>query len=82
MRAGWAYFVSFPRTAKDFEELSRTRLTMPVLSIGGAKANGSALAQQTKTVAVDVTAIVLENTGHWLMEENPRGTMDALMNFL
>src|SRR5256712_4205322 len=62
MRAGWAYFVSFPRTAKDFEELSRTRLPMPVLSIGGAKANGSALAQQTKTVAGDVTAIVIANT--------------------
>src|SRR5205807_906941 len=39
MRAGWAYFVSFQKAAKDFEELSRTRLTMPILSIGGAKAN-------------------------------------------
>ena len=82
MRAGWAYFVSFQKAAKDFEELSRTRLTMPVLSIGGAKANGAALAEQAKIVAVDVTPVVLENTGHWLMEENPKGTMDALIKFL
>jgi pimeloyl-ACP methyl ester carboxylesterase len=82
MRAGWAYFVSFQKAAKDFEELSRTKLTMPVLSIGGAKANGAALAEQTKIVAVDATTVVLENTGHWLMEENPQGTMDALVKFL
>src|SRR5436309_4410237 len=40
MRAGWAYFVSFMQAAKDFEQLSRTKLTMPVLAIGGEKANG------------------------------------------
>jgi len=82
MRAGWAYFVSFQKAAKDFEELSRRKLTMPVLSIGGAKANGAPLAEQTKLVAVDATTVVLENTGHWLMEENPQGTMDALVKFL
>src|SRR6202140_2953011 len=43
MRAGWAYFVSFPQAAKDFEELARTKLTMPILSIGGDRANGAAL---------------------------------------
>ena len=82
MRAGWAYFVSFPQTAKDFEELSRTKLNMPVLSIGGEKANGAALGAQAKLVASDVTTIVLENTGHWLMEERPQATMDALIGFL
>lgn len=82
MRAGWAYFVSFQRTAKDFEEWSRTKLTMPVLSIGGEKANGTALAQQTKSVAADVTTVVLEGAGHWVMEERPRETMDALLKFL
>lgn len=82
MRAGWAYFVSFPRSATEFEALSRSKLTMPVLSIGGEKANGAALAQQTKLVASDVTTIVLKDTGHWLMEERPEETMDALTKFL
>ena len=82
MRAGWAYFVAFPQTAKDFEELSRTNLKMPVLSIGGEKANGAALGAQAKLVGSDVTTIVLENTGHWLMEERPQATMDALIGFL
>ena len=82
MRAGWAYFVSFPRAAKDFARLSRKRLTMPVLSIGGDKANGHALAQQVKLVATNAASVVLSHTGHWVMEENPRETTDALMRFL
>ena len=82
MNAGWAYFVSFPRTASDFVELSKTKLTMPVLLIGGEKANGELLATQLKLVASDVTALVLKNCGHWLMEEKPEETMTALRQFL
>ncbi|HEY2114049.1 MAG TPA: alpha/beta hydrolase [Candidatus Angelobacter sp.] len=82
MRAGWAYFVSFPQAAKDFAVLSQTKLTMPVLSIGGEKANGLLLGQQMKLVATDVTIVVLKNTGHWLMEENTKETTDALVKFL
>jgi pimeloyl-ACP methyl ester carboxylesterase len=82
MHAGWAYFVSFLQAAKDFEQLSQTKLPMPVLSIGGEKANGVALGQQVKLVATDATVIVLKNTGHWLMEENPKETTEALMKFL
>lgn len=82
MRAGWQYFVSFIQAAKDFEELSKTKLTMPVLAIGGEKANGELLGQQIKIVATNGTEIVLRNTGHWVLEENPKETTDALMNFL
>jgi pimeloyl-ACP methyl ester carboxylesterase len=82
MQAGWAYFVSFQQAAKDFAELSRTKLTMPVLAIGGEKANGEVLEEQMKIVATDATMVVLKNTGHWVLEENPKGTIDALMKFL
>jgi pimeloyl-ACP methyl ester carboxylesterase len=82
MHAGWAYFVSFLQAAKDFAELSQTRLTMPVLTIGGEKANGKALGQQAHAVASDVTVIVLKDTGHWLLEERPKETTEALKNFL
>src|SRR5258705_10960018 len=37
MHAGWAYFVSFSQAAKDFAVLSQTKLTMPVLAIGGVQ---------------------------------------------
>jgi pimeloyl-ACP methyl ester carboxylesterase len=82
MRAAWAYFVSFQQAATDFADLSRTKLTMPVLAIGGEKANGEALGKQVKLVATDVETLALPNTGHWVMEERPRETMDALTRIL
>src|SRR5262245_40866166 len=82
MRSAWAYFVSFQQAAKDFARLSQTTLTMPVLSIGGEKANGEALAQQVKLVAASARSVTLPNTGHWVMEESPHATMDALVAFL
>jgi pimeloyl-ACP methyl ester carboxylesterase len=82
MRAAWAYFVSFTRAANDFAQLARTKLTMPVLVIGGEKANGDILSRQVKLIATNATMMVLANTGHWLLEENPRETTAALVRFL
>jgi pimeloyl-ACP methyl ester carboxylesterase len=82
MRAAWAYFASWPQLAKDFAQLSKTKLTMPVLSIGGDKSLGNQLADQMKLVANDVTVVVLKDTGHWILEDRPKETMDALMKFL
>lgn len=82
MRAAWAYFVSFQEAAKDFTHYAETRLTMPVLSIGGEKANGLLLGRQIALVASNAQAVTLPDTGHWVMEENPQGTMDALAAFL
>ena len=82
MQAGWAYFVSFQQAAKDFAELVQTKLSMPVLVIGGEKALGVVLGQQMKLVATDVTVVILKDTGHWVMEESPKETTAALVKFL
>ncbi len=82
MKAAWEYFVSFMQASKDFEEMAKTRLTMPVLSIGGDKSLGVALGEQVKLVANDVTVVVVKDSGHWIMEEQPKQTMDALVKFL
>src|SRR5438309_7149041 len=82
MKAGWAYFVSFQQAAKDFAQLSQTKLPMPVPTIGGEKSLGEALAEQMKLVATDVTIVVLKDTGHWISEERPKETTDALLKFL
>jgi pimeloyl-ACP methyl ester carboxylesterase len=82
MRAGWAYFAAWPDTARDFAQLAQTKLTMPVLSIAGEKASAAILSPQMKLVATNVIVIELKDTGHWLMEERPKETMDALVAFL
>jgi len=82
MRAGWAYFASWPDTAGQFARLANNRLKMPLLTLGGEKSMGTLLARQGKLVADDVTSVVLPGTGHWVMEERPTETRRALLEFL
>ena len=55
---------------------------MPVLSIGGEKSLGTQLAEQMKLVADNVTVVVLKDSGHWILEERPKETTDAIVKFL
>ncbi|HEX4707240.1 MAG TPA: alpha/beta hydrolase, partial [Candidatus Udaeobacter sp.] len=82
MRAAWMYFASWPQLAKNFAQLSQRKLPMPVLSIGGEKSLGNELGAQMKLVADKVDVIVLPNTGHWILEERPKETTEALVKFL
>ena len=82
MRAGFEYFKNFERDAKDFAELSATKLSMPVLVLTGEKASGTFLIEQTKLVATNVDGKVIAGSGHWLIDEAPRQTIPALINFL
>ena len=82
MRAAWKYFASWPQLAKDFVQLSQVKLTMPVLAIGGEKSLGNELGAQMKLVADNVEVVELPNTGHWILEERPKETTEALVNFL
>jgi pimeloyl-ACP methyl ester carboxylesterase len=82
MHAGWEYFRGFQTTAKDFAALAKTPLGVPVLAIGGDKSLGQFLGQQMKLVAPDVRTVVIKSAGHWVMEEQPAETMDALVGFL
>jgi pimeloyl-ACP methyl ester carboxylesterase len=59
-----------------------TKLTMPVLAIGGAKSFGANEAIVMRNAAVNVTELVIVNSGHWLMEEQPAATIAAVRAFL
>ena len=82
MRAGWAYFASWPQTADEFATFAKTKLTMPVLAIAGEKASAGTLMPQMKLVANDVTTVTIKGSGHWIMEERQKETIEALMSFL
>jgi pimeloyl-ACP methyl ester carboxylesterase len=82
MAAGFAYFKAFPQTAVDFAELAKTKLTIPLLMIGGEKSQGEVLRGQAKLISDDSTVVIVKDAGHWIMEEKPKETMDALVRFL
>ena len=82
MRAGFEYFRNFEQDAKDFAELSKTPLPMPVLVLTGEKASGNFLIEQTRLVATNVQGQVVAGSGHWLIEEAPQTVIPALIGFL
>ena len=82
MRSAFAQFRSIRQDAKDNEAAISTKLLMPVLAIGGGKSFGASEAAVMRNAAVDVTELVIENAGHWLMEEQPAATIAAVRAFL
>jgi len=82
MRAGFEYFRNFEQDAKDFEQLSKTKLSMPLLVLTGEKASGTFLIDQAKLVATDVRGQVVPGSGHWLMDEAPQTVIPVIIDFL
>ncbi len=78
MAAGFAYFSSFLKTADEFAEFGKTRLSMPVTSVGGEKANGAALGEQMKVISANPTVVIIQGSGHWMMEEKQGETVTAV----
>ena len=76
MHAGFAQFAAFDQDALDNQAfLAKGKLTMPVLAIGGEKSFGPTMAVVMRTAATDVQEMVIPNSGHWLMEEQPKATV-------
>ena len=82
MRAGFEVFRNFEQDARDFAAFSATKLSMPFLVLAGEKASGTFLIEQTKLVASNVKGVVVQGSGHWLMEEAPVQVMPAIVDFL
>lgn len=82
MRAGFAQFTAFSQDAKDNQIFEQTKLSMPVLAVGGEKSFASLQAVIMRHVATNVEEAVVKGSGHWLMEERPRETVALIRTFL
>jgi pimeloyl-ACP methyl ester carboxylesterase len=82
MRAAFAQFRSLRKDAEDNRASLKSKLTMPVLAIGGEKSFGAAEAEVMRNAATNVTGVVVPKSGHWLMEEQPEATIATIRGFL
>ena len=82
MRAGFAQFTAFSQDAKDNKVFEQTKLTMPVMAVGGEKSFGPLQAVIMRHVATNVQEEVVAGSGHWLMEEKPEYTVALIRRFL
>lgn len=83
MHSGFMQFAAFDQDAIDNKALlAKGKLAMPVLAIGGEKSFGTTMADVMRFAASNVTAGVIPDSGHWIMEENPAATIAVVRNFL
>ncbi|WP_130620911.1 alpha/beta hydrolase family protein [Dyella amyloliquefaciens] len=82
MHDAFAQFRAIRKDAEDNKAAMATRLTMPVLAIGGEKSFGANEAIVMRNAATHVTELVVPNAGHWLMEEAPATTIPAIHHFI
>ena len=83
MHSGFMQFAAFDQDASDNKAfLTKGGLAMPVLAVGGEKSFGTTMADVMRFAATTVTASVIPDSGHWIMEENPMATIKIVRDFL
>lgn len=83
MRAGFAQFAAFDQDATDNKAfLAKGKLDVPVLALGGEKSFGLQMAAVMRFAANNVEEGVVPDSGHWIMEENPKATVALVRAFL
>lgn len=84
LRAMFEFYRALPVDAEDNRAvLSKGKLKMPVLALGGDKSFGRGLEplESLKRVAEDVRGGLIPNSGHWVTEEAPHFVAAELMKF-
>jgi pimeloyl-ACP methyl ester carboxylesterase len=83
MHSGFEQFHAFDQDAIDNKAfLAEGKLTMPVLALGGEKSFYLTMAEVMRAAATNVTPGVVPDSGHWIMEENPKATIALIRPFL
>jgi pimeloyl-ACP methyl ester carboxylesterase len=84
MHDAFEQFAAFNQDAEDNKALLAKggKITMPVFAIGAEKSFGSAMADDLRFVATNVTGGIVPASGHWIMEENPQATVKLVTEFL
>ena len=84
MHDAFEQFGAFSQDAVDNKALLAQggKLTMPVLAIGAEKSFGAGMADELRFVASNVSGGIVPDSGHWIMEENPKATVKIVTEFL
>ena len=84
MHDAFEQFAAFTQDAADNKALlaSNGKLPMPVLALGAEKSFGPGMAEELRFVATNVTGGIIPDSGHWIMEENPKATIALVTGFI
>jgi pimeloyl-ACP methyl ester carboxylesterase len=72
-----AAFTSIEQTTP----LTKQKITVPTIAMGGAKGLGAKVGEMVKLVAKNVTAQTLSDSGHFMPEECPEEIIKQVLSF-
>lgn len=82
MSAGFEYYRAVANSAVRHAEFASLKLEMPVLALGGEGAVGKGMVDAMMGLAEDVSGGVVEDCGHYLVEEQPERVAEMVLEFL
>jgi pimeloyl-ACP methyl ester carboxylesterase len=82
MRAGFEWYRTMDEDVPAMQKAAETKLTIPVLALGGDVSLGATPVNAMRAVAEDVQGGVIERCGHWMPEEQSAETLARLQSFL
>jgi pimeloyl-ACP methyl ester carboxylesterase len=83
MHSAFNQFAAFTQDAADNKTFAAAgKLTMPVLALGADHSFGTQMADIMRLVASNVTGGIIADSGHWVMEEQPKQTTAKIVDFL
>ncbi len=82
LHGGIEYFRAHTVDAEHNREHARTKLQMPVLTVGGMASFGVHLEGEIRPLAANMRAVMIDQCGHYLAEEQPERLTAELLRFL
>ncbi|MCF0054760.1 alpha/beta fold hydrolase [Dyadobacter sp. CY356] len=75
------WFGNFPQDAKDNVVFAKTKLTMPLLAMGGEYFGAAFLKDHSRLVATNVSKTKIMGSGHWVVQEQTEQVQKGLLDF-
>ena len=82
LHGGIEYFRTHTIDAAHNREHARTKLPMPVLTVGGTASFGAHLEPEIRPLADNMRSVMIDECGHYLAEERPERLAEELLRFL
>jgi len=82
LHGGIEYFRAHTVDAEHNREHAKTKLPMPVLTVGGTASFGVHLEGEIRPLAANMRSVMLDECGHYLAEEQPERLAAELLRFL
>lgn len=81
MTAGFGYYRAFAQDARDNRDLGKSKLTLPVLAVGGDHGLGDFTLRNMKQCAENVQGVIIRECGHFVYDEQPEQLARKMLEF-